>query len=63
MLRRSVEIIEGIYLEKFNSSIKEFLDHIHKIGAGNATGERTPVSKLREIIKEENKNGGIVRGI
>lgn len=55
----SVEIIEGTYIEKYNS-IKEFLDHIHKVGAGNATGSRTPLSKLREIIKEEKKNGEII---
>jgi len=54
-----VEIVEGTYIEKYKS-IKDFLDHIHKVGAGNATEKRVPMSKLRKIIKEEKKNGEII---
>ncbi len=54
-----VEIIEETYIEKY-SSIRDFLDHIHKMGAGNATGNRITVSELREIIKEEKKSGEVI---
>jgi len=46
-----ITVIEETYVEKYNS-IKDFLDHIHKVGAGNATGSHISVSKLRQIIKE-----------
>ena len=45
-------ITEKKFTETYDS-IKEFLNHIHSVGAGNATGEHLPVSALRKIIKDE----------
>ena len=36
-----------------HSDIKNFLDHIHKVGAGNATGTPISIPQLRKIIKSE----------
>ena len=55
----NITLIEETYTEKYNS-IKEFLDHIHKVGAGNATGEHLSISKLRQIIKENRDSGEII---
>ena len=53
-----VEIIEESYNE-CHTSMKAFLDHLHHIGAGNATGERIPTSKLRAIIRAEERFGEV----
>jgi malonyl-CoA O-methyltransferase len=55
----AVTVTEEVYIEKYNS-VKEFLDHIHKVGAGNATGTKTSVSKLRQIIKKGGELGEII---
>lgn len=34
-------------------SIKDFLDHIHYVGAGNATGSHLSVSELRKVMRAE----------
>jgi len=55
----NITLKEETYIEKYNS-MKEFLDHIHKVGAGNATGTPISVSKLRKIIKKDKENGEII---
>jgi len=52
-----VSIKEEIFTESYNS-IKQFLNHIHHVGAGNATGEHLPVSAIRKILRSE-KNSHI----
>ncbi len=56
---RNTEIIEKTYTEQYHS-IGEFLDHIHKIGAGNATKKRISFHKLREILREEKETGELI---
>ncbi len=52
---QKTSINEEIFTETYDS-IKDFLNHIHHVGAGNATGEHIPVSALRKIIREEKNN-------
>lgn len=50
----NVSVTEEIFTETYDS-IKDFLNHIHSVGAGNATGDHLSTSALRKIIRE-NKN-------
>ena len=49
---RELSVREEILTESYDS-IKDFLDHIHHVGAGNATGEHLSVSDIRGIMRAE----------
>ena len=56
---KNIAVIEKTYSENYNS-IKDFLNHIHKVGAGNATGTQIPISKLRQILKNNIENKELI---